>query len=106
MLPAVSNVVAVSRTIYIAQGAIMSDKAPVGTRVWYHGSAGPHGEYVIQGYSDLAERTDLPSEAIAEGYPDGVAYEIWPAGVPVKFGNRHQSIHFVRRASFDLADDE
>jgi hypothetical protein len=85
---------------------IMSDKVPVGTRVRYHGSAGPPGEYTIEGYNDPAERTDLPAAAIAEGYPDGIGYEIWPAGVPVKFGNRERSIHFVRRASFEVPDDE
>jgi hypothetical protein len=80
----------------------MSDKVPVGTRVRYHGSAGPHGEYIIQGHNDPAGRTDLPPEAIAEGYPDGISYELWPPGVPVKFGNRDQAIYFVRRASFDV----
>lgn len=82
----------------------MSDKVPVGTRVRYHGSAGPHGEYIIQGHNDPAGRADLPPEAIAEGYPDGISYELWPPGVPVKFGNRDQAIYFVRRASFDVID--
>jgi hypothetical protein len=82
------------------------EKIATGTRVRYHGSAAPHGDYVIRGYSDLSARADLPPEAIETGYPGGVAYELWPPGVSVKFGNRDQAIYFVRRASFDVLDDE
>lgn len=79
------------------------DKVPVGTRVQYHGTAQPHGEYIVRGYNDLSERRDLPAEEIEKHWPDGISYELWPVGVPVKFGNRERSACFVRRASFDVA---
>jgi hypothetical protein len=88
-------------------GAGDGDRVPVGARVRYHGSAGRHGEYIIQGYNDLAgHHPKLPPEVEAEAYPDGIAYELWPVGVLMKFGNRDQAVYFVRRASFDLAADD
>ena len=33
-------------------------------------------------------------------YPDGVAYDLWPLGVPRRFGNRDQGVYYVRRTSF------
>lgn len=39
-------------------------------------------------------------------YPDGVAYILWPLGVPKKFGNRDQSMMRVRRRSFRIIRGE
>jgi hypothetical protein len=81
-------------------------KVPVGTRVRYHGSVRHlRGEYEVIGYSDLSTRHDLPEEAIAEHWPDGIAYELWPVGVEFKFGNRDQAVYFVRRASFTVLEE-
>jgi hypothetical protein len=83
----------------------MSDgRLPVGTRVRYHGGAGAAGEYIIQGYDDPAQHRPrrLRADLIAEAYPGGIAYQLWPPGVPVKFANRNQAVYFVRRASFDV----
>jgi hypothetical protein len=76
----------------------MTERLPLGTLVEYTGSH-RNGRYVIRAYSDLSERKDLPPEAVAEGYPDGIAYDLWPPGVPVKFGNRDQAVYFVRPAN-------
>lgn len=40
-----------------------------------------------------------------ETYPDGVAYSLWPVGVPKKFGNRNASYHYVRRTSFTVVKE-
>lgn len=63
----------------------------VGTQVQYHGSqTDMHGKYIV-----LAHQF-VPT---SEYYPDGVAYELWPAGLPVKFGLRHNALYRVRRES-------
>ena len=79
----------------------MTEKVPAGTRVLYHGQV-----HVVRGYNDLSLRTDLPPEAVTEGYPDGTAYELWPEDVPFKFGNREQATYFVRRTSFEPVEDD
>lgn len=78
---------------------------PNGTKVRYHGSLDyMHGEYTVVGPYDLTLRSDLTPEKRAEHYPDGVAYELWPVGVPIKFGNRDQALYSVRRQSFTVID--
>jgi hypothetical protein len=78
----------------------------VGTKVRYSGSIESyHGEYEVTGYSDLSLRRDLPPEVIDEHWPDGIAYELWPIGVPRKFGNRHLSLHCVRRKNLSVIED-
>lgn len=47
-----------------------------------------------------APSADLSDAERTENYPDGVAYVLWPVGVPEKFGNRGQSVVRVRRRSF------
>ena len=86
----------------------MSDeRIPVGTKVRYHGSVDYcHGEYNIIGYSNFDRRPAIfTPEVIAEHYPGGVAYELLPVGVPVKFGEiRNKAISFVRRESFTVIE--
>ena len=69
---------------------------PIGTIVDYHGSH-THGRYVVTGHEN--PRAGVPDPEV--NYPDGVAYQIWPEGVPHKFGLRHLAVYQVRRASFD-----
>ena len=84
---------------------------PIGTQVHYHGSLEHmHREYRItgtqkptDGQPDLAVYSD---EQIAEWYPDGVAYSMWPLGVPEKFGDRDKSLHYVRRDSITPIETE
>lgn len=73
---------------------------PVGTSVTYFGSL-VHGEYEIVGHTSPEDYPEpLPREIrIAEAYPDGVAYDLWPLDVPKKFGNRHMGVHWARRTS-------
>lgn len=82
----------------------MNSPVPVGTLVRYHGSL-RHGLYRVTGYSDLAERRDLTAEQVREGWPDGNAYDLWPEGVPVKFGYRDQAVYFARRTSFTPVEE-
>jgi len=67
---------------------------PVGTVVDYRGTHG-HGRYVITGHQE--PRPGVEDRKV--NYPDGVAYEIWPEGMPQKFGNREHVIIQVRRVS-------
>jgi hypothetical protein len=88
----------------------MSDeRIPVGTKVRYHGSHEYlHGEYTVLGYSDFADRSFIfTPEVIAEHYPDGFAYDIWPVGVPYKFGNVRDGygLHFVRHKNLTVIED-
>ncbi len=86
-----------------------AERVPVGTIVSYHGSViTSYKLYVINGYHDvLAERSTgpdaLPPDVIAGHWPDNLAYSLFPAGVPYKFGNvRDLTIRYVRRQSFDV----
>ncbi len=54
----------------------------------------------------MSERKDLPAEEIALAYPDGVAYNLWPAGVPFRFGLRDRAIYFVRRRSITIVEED
>lgn len=66
---------------------------PVGTIVDYHGSLDyMHGLYEI-------ERIGTPRPGREADYEDGAGYVLWPVGVPKKFGNREESLYFVRRQS-------
>jgi hypothetical protein len=76
----------------------VSEPVPVGTRVRYDG-----GEWIVRGHLD-PRVSDL--EHLAAEYPDGTGYELWPAGVLYKFGNRCYSRIFVRRASFEVIPGE
>lgn len=79
---------------------------PVGTHVKYHGSKEDyHGiVYEITGHHDIRlTRPDVlehyGEEFVAEKYPDGCAYSLWPAGVSKKMDDRHLSLKSVRRSS-------
>lgn len=79
------------------------DPVPMGTLVEYFGSQG-RGRYKIV---EVHDPGDHPYRMYHDGdtdayYPDGVAYDIWPVGVPHKFGNRDQGVYFVRRSSFRI----
>lgn len=83
----------------------MEGKVPVGTKVRYHGSVDYlHGEYEVEGYCEVSERGDLTPEQVTEHWPDGVSYELWPVGMPRKFGLRENALYFVRRSSFTVLD--
>lgn len=73
---------------------------PVGTVVTYHGSLsdGTERRYVITEHEE--PRAGLPGPEIS--YPDGVAYVIWPEGMPRKFGNRMYAVYQVRRPSLTV----
>lgn len=65
----------------------------VGTDVDYFGSRTEmHGRYTITDRNTIPKGSDWE-----EMCPDGVTYDLWPVGVPVKFGNRDKAIYKVRR---------
>jgi hypothetical protein len=70
---------------------------PVGAVVSYEGSY-----WRIVAHHDPQDHPDLPEgdHDLAEVYPDGVAYDLWPVSLPQKFGNRNYARYFVRRDSF------
>jgi hypothetical protein len=75
---------------------------PVGTRVRFR-----NRDFTVTGYGDVTLRKDLPAEAVREAYPAGEAYELWPVGVPHKFGERGGSWSCVRRQSLTpIAEEE
>ena len=82
------------------------EPVPVETVVLYH-----EKPYVITGHQDPSmlfterEREIIESAhmTLAEAYPDGVAYAIFPVGMPWKVGNiRNYGIHRVRRGSLQV----
>ena len=84
------------------------EPVPVKTVVLYHGEP-----YVITGHQDPAmlftdrEREIIESAhmTLAEAYPDGVAYAIFPVGMTWHFGNiRVHGISRVRRGSLKVVD--
>lgn len=77
-----------------------------GTLVDYFGSQ-EHGRYKIV---EVHDPSDHPYQKLTEGdikrfYSDGVAYDLWPVGVPRKFGNRDQGVYYVRRTSFRIHEE-
>lgn len=79
----------------------MADPIPVGSVVFYCGSHSPDWDrrYVVTAH-------EKPREGISDpevNYPDGVAYTIWPEGMPRKFGLREHMISQVRGQSLELA---
>ena len=82
------------------------ERVPVDAEVEYFGSR-KHGRYLVDGHVDPASHPDPPQHmSLEEAYPDGVAYTLWPVGVPLKFGNRNQSVVFARRTSFRVVSDD
>lgn len=84
---------------------------PVGTEVEYHHDY-QHRVWKVTAHTDPADHRDLrylqakhPDAAeeleveFVENYPDGVAYSIYPVGLPRKFGFRHLDIRSVKRTS-------
>lgn len=84
----------------------MTPPIPIGTVVDYHGSlsTGSDRKYVV---TDHDNPQDLFPEdqwkLLAEAYPDGVAYTIWPEGMERRFGNRAYMVFRVRRTSLEVA---
>lgn len=73
---------------------------PVGAVVEYFGSHA-QGRYEITSHQHLqAHPHKEEGESWSTAYPDGVAYDIWPVGVPRRFGNRDRAVYWVRRTSF------
>lgn len=80
------------------------DKLPAGTLVDYHGSlTHMHGRYEVTEISAMDyQRARIGDEAFDAHYTEGFAYNLWPVGVPRKFGNRHLSLLFVRPSSITV----
>jgi hypothetical protein len=76
---------------------------PVGSIVDYEDRGGRYR--IVDHYApeDHPYRHRLPDD-LTPHYPDGVAYYLWPEGVAVKFGNRDQSVGWVRRTSFRVIE--
>lgn len=84
---------------------------PVGAIVDYHGSIRSyHGRYEVTQHNpmdvvkqlrpDIGYRKGDDTDAfLAESYPDGVSYDLWPVGVPKKFGEREKALYGARRES-------
>lgn len=77
---------------------------PLGMEVYYFGSQ-RHGLYEVACHLAPEDHPDVSNArgALYESYPDGVAYELWPVGLPKKLGNRHLGVYFARRTSFRVA---
>lgn len=72
---------------------------PVGTHVNYYGSKRYyHGQYEITATVDAAGLA-ASGRSIDDYFLDHTGYELWPLGVPRKFGNSEQSLSYVRRGS-------
>jgi hypothetical protein len=70
--------------------------------VEYFGSL-KSGRYTVFQHQTLDDHPNPPTpEEAAEAYPDGVAYCLWPADLPRKFGLRHYTVDFARRTSFTV----
>ena len=79
------------------------EPVPPGTVVLYAYPDGPPKEYTVVDHDDPHNHPHPPPEPpLAEAYPDGVAYYLWPVGLPRKFGFRDQAIGWVRRTSFTV----
>lgn len=76
---------------------------PVGTWVFYQGSAQAPGVYEIVGHLDPALYPDFPAGCTREEvYPDGTAYELWPVGVRRKLDSLNLGVLWSRRTSFRI----
>lgn len=74
----------------------------VGTLVHYQGA-----RYRVEEHRSPSDHPNPPPvPALAEAYPDGVAYFLWPEGMPRKMGNAAYSRVYVRRTSFWVVRDE
>jgi hypothetical protein len=79
---------------------------PIGTKVNYHGShPGYHGVYGI--YSVYDEASLRASGRDPENYAiDRVGYALFPWGLEQDWRNREQELHYVRRSSFTVVEEE
>lgn len=85
--------------------AMELERIPVGTVVRYHGSLKSlHGEYTVTAHSNFEDHAYYRRSEIRAYYPDDEAYDLWPVGVPMKFGNRDKAIYFCRRASITVVE--
>lgn len=89
-----------------------AEPIPVGTLVDYHGSIESYrGRYTVDAHGLVPKPGEHPlhssvtGEMIAEAYPDGVTYSLWPEGFKKKFGLRHLVVSRVRRASVTPVGD-
>jgi hypothetical protein len=73
-----------------------------GKRYVVDGHEDPWKEFSLQ---ELAKMGEDPGGVLAEEYPDGVAYTIFPEGMSRKFGNRDYSVYRVRRKSLTVVND-
>lgn len=85
----------VKRTDYVRG----EEPVPVGSIVNYFGSC-THGEYTVISHAEPENTARVLDEDMPTYFPDGVAYELWPTGVPRRFGNRDKLVRNVRRLSF------
>ncbi|MFE2934926.1 hypothetical protein [Streptomyces sp. NPDC059278] len=75
---------------------------PVGAVVQYFGRSQRPGLYTVTEHHAPAPAAPDPEVH----YPDGVAYGLWPLGVPEGFGNRDRAVCQVRRRSFVVAPQD
>lgn len=80
------------------------EPVPVGAVVKYSGVWDLEvRDYLVTEHADPQNHPNPPAASymtLEEAYADGVAYHLWPVGVPQKFGNRDQGVSWVRRTSF------
>lgn len=78
---------------------------PLETLVRYDGSLEGHdGLYRVWGHQDPINLHGCSPEELAKYFPDGVAYTLWPEGVPRKFGLRHLAPYNIRRKSLTVVE--
>lgn len=77
---------------------------PLDSYVEYLGNKRPRGLYVVQAHYSPNEVPERAQEEIQreDAYPDGVAYLLWPVGVPVGMDNHGCAVWWARRTSFRL----
>lgn len=86
---------------------------PVGALVYYSGSM-RNGIYEVARHytpeshpeiGPLAREHEEIVADLADAYPDGVAYGLWPFGVPREPGNGNLMVRYARRVSLRLLQD-
>lgn len=74
------------------------DPVSIGTTVQYRG-----GYYEVDAHQDPEANPRPPHyPPLAEAYPDGVAYSLWPANMTKRPDNRDFVAAFVRRTVFRI----
>lgn len=80
------------------------EPVPVGTWVFYQGTAAAPGMYEVYSHMEPHLKPDwgLHPVPLNELYPDGTGYALWPVGIPRGRGNDTLSVVWARRTSFRI----